>query len=153
MENEKKIRLLQMFYAGAMADSVFRLSKEGILDKVTTDKRHEQMAGGKVRAAQLGIQSPKEVFEILPEIFGCANWTAEETDEGITARATNCMLCALSRKMGADSPCNIYCLDAMEGMVKGLDDDAEYHVHSTLWNENECKVSVKTRKYNQQGYD
>lgn len=146
MENEKNITLLQMFYAGAVADSVLRLSKEGVPDKVTTEKRHEQMAGGKLRASQLGIQSPKEVSEILTEIFSCANWIADETDQGFTARATNCILCALSKKLGADSPCNIYCLDAMEDMVKGLDEEAEYHFHSTLWNENECKVSVKTKK-------
>ena len=146
MENEKKLKMLQMFYAGALADSVLRLGKEGVLEKVITEKKQEQMEGGKMRAAQLGIQSPKEVFEVLPEIFGCANWNVLQTAEGFEAKATSCMLCALSKKLGTESPCNIYCLDAMEGMVKGIDENAEYKVVSTLWKENECKILVQTDK-------
>lgn len=144
MEDKKKIKMLQMFYAGGLADSVMRFGKEGILEKVTAEKRQEQIAGGKVRAAQLGIQKPKEVFEILPEVFGCANWKVEENDESFEATATNCMLCGIAKKLGTRSPCNIYCLDAMEGLVKGLDENAGYEVLSTLWDGNECKVVVKT---------
>lgn len=146
MENEKKFKMLQMFYAGVLADSVLRFSKEGILEKVTTQKRQEQIAGGKVRVAQLGIKKPKEVFEILPEVFGCANWKVEENSDGFEATATNCMLCGFTKKLGTASPCNIYCLDAMEGLIKGLDENAGYEVLSTLWNDNECKVMVKTEK-------
>lgn len=143
MESEKKIKMLQMFYAGALADAVLRLGREGVLEKVAADKRQEQLANGKGRAAQLGIQSPQAVFEVLPEIFGCANWKAEETDSGFEATATNCMLCALSKRLGTQSPCGIYCLDAMEGMVKGLDEKAEYEVVSTLWDGDKCQVTVK----------
>ena len=146
MDNEKKIKLLQMIYAGALADSVLRLDTEGILLKVTAEKKKEQLAGGKLRAAQLGIQRPIQVFEILPEIFGCANWNTEQNNEGFKATATNCMLCGLSKKLGAGSPCNIYCLDAMEGLIKGLDENAGYNVISTLWSQNECKVVVKTER-------
>lgn len=146
MENEKKIRMLQMFYAGALADAVLRLGNEEVLNKVTEQKRQEQLNGGNARALQLGIRSPREVFEILPDLFGCANWSVEVKDGGFDAKATNCMLCAISKKLGAKSPCNIYCLDAMEGLVKGLDENAQYKVLSTLWNENECKVSVITEK-------
>jgi hypothetical protein len=34
----------------------------------------------------------------------------------------------------------------MEGLIKGLDENAEYNVISTLWNQNECKVVVKTER-------
>lgn len=146
MDNEKKIKLLQMIYARALADSVLRLDMEGILLKVTADKKQEQLAGGKLRAGQLGIHRPIEVFSILPEIFGCANWKAEQENEGFIATATNCMLCGLSKKLETGSPCNIYCLDAMEGLIRGLDESAEYNVISTLWSQNECKVVVKTVK-------
>lgn len=146
MDHEKKIKMLQMIYAGALADSVLRLDREGILSKVTADKKQEQLAGGKLRADQLGIQRPIQVFSILPEIFGCANWSTEENNEGFVATATNCMLCGLSKKLGTGSPCNIHCLDAMEGLIKGLDESAEYNVIATLWSQNECKVVVKTIK-------
>lgn len=146
MDTEKKLKLLQMFYAGVLADSVLRLQKEGILEKVTSEKKREQLAGGKARAAQLGIQKTEQVFETLTEIFGCANWKTERTEEGFEAIATNCMLCAFSKKLGTECPCNIYCLDAMEGLVKGIDADAGYCVKSTLWNGNECKITVKSSK-------
>ena len=42
MDHEKKIKMLQMIYAGALADSVLRLDREGILPKVTADKKQEQ---------------------------------------------------------------------------------------------------------------
>lgn len=146
MEPEKKIKLLQMFYAGALADNVLRLEKEGILEKVAEQKRQEQLLGGKTRAAQLGMQQPRQVFEVLPELFGCADWAAEDTDDGFQAKATRCMLCALCKKMGTASPCHIYCLDAMEGMVKGLDEAASYDVVSTLWDQDQCQVIIATKR-------
>lgn len=144
MEGEKKLRLLQAMYAGALADSALRLGREGIIEKVAAEKRREQMAGGKARAAQLAIREPREVFEVLPEVFGCADWKVEATGEGFEAAASRCMLCVLAKRMGAPCPCRIYCLDAMEGMVRGLDERAAYHVLSTLWDGSECRVAVKT---------
>ncbi len=146
METEKKLKLLQMFYAGALADSTLRLHKEGILEKVTAEKKTEQLANGKLRAAQLGIQRPVEVFEVLPEVFGCANWHTEGTAESFEATATGCMLCGLAKKLGAGCPCNIHCLDAMEGLVRGVDENAQYDVISTLWDQTKCKVVVRTGK-------
>jgi hypothetical protein len=146
MENERKIKMLQVFYAGVLADSVLRYGEEGILEKVTLEKKQEQLLTGKARANQLGIEKPEQVFEFLADLFGCANWKVKQNEQGFEATATNCMLCALSKKLGAKCPCSIYCLDAMEGMVKGLDDGSDYNVVSTLWNDHECKVIVKTEK-------
>ena len=143
METEKKLKMLQIFYAGVLADSVLRMGQEGILKKVEEQKRNEQLLSGKMRAQQLGIQKPQDVFEILPEIFGCANWHVENNETGFIAEASNCMLCSMTKKLGAKSPCRIYCLDAMEGMVKGIDDSALYHVKSTLWDSDKCRVEVK----------
>lgn len=142
MDQGKKLKMLQMFYAGALADSVLRMGKGGILEKVTAEKKAEQMATGAMRAQQLGIQTPEEVFSVLPEIFECANWKVSTNTTGFTAEATQCTLCAMAKKMGAMSPCQIYCLDAMEGMVKGLSPQAEYLVESTLWTGQNCQVRV-----------
>lgn len=142
MEMNQKVKLLQIVYAGALADSVLRMGKEEILEKVTSEKREEQMFTGKVRAAQFGIAKPEEVFLKCSELFGCANWTMECNSEGFTAEATHCMLCAMAKKTGAQSPCNIHCLDPMEGMVRGLDPNWTYDVKETLWSGEKCKVSV-----------
>jgi predicted ArsR family transcriptional regulator len=142
MELEKKVKLLQMVYAGALADSVLRMGKEGILEKVTAEKRAEQMQTGKLRAAQFGIGKPEEVFTRLAETFGCANWTVESDNEGFTAEATGCLLCTVAKKMGAGCPCHIHCLDPMEGMVKGVAPDLTFEVEETLWAGQKCKVNV-----------
>ncbi|HAE42476.1 MAG TPA: hypothetical protein DCG34_06080 [Clostridiales bacterium] len=145
MEMEKKIKILQAMYAGALADSVLRMGREGILEKVTVEKKGEQMASGKIRAAQLVITKPQEVFEVLPEIFGCANWKTEDTEQGFKAEATGCMLCGLAKNMEAQSPCHIYCLDPMEAMVKGVDERADYKVQETLWDGEKCLVLVSLK--------
>jgi len=144
METERKIKTLQMFYSAALADAVFRMGNEGILQKVTDQKKSEQMLSGKARAQQLGIAKAEQVFEVLPEIFECADWKITPDANGFAAEARSCMLCGMAKKMGAQSPCNLYCLDAMEGLVKGVEPDAHYQVESTLWNAEQCRVSVKT---------
>lgn len=142
MELEKKIHILQAMYAGALADSVLRMGQEGILEKVTQAKRMEQMQVGRMRAAQLGITCPQEVFKVLSDVFGCANWSITDLDHGFKAVATSCMLCSLAKKLGAQSPCNIYCLDPMEAMVKGTNSSASVSIQETLWQENACKIEI-----------
>lgn len=132
---------LQAIYAAQLADTTLQFTKHGILDKVTADKRAEQMKFGGIKAKQMGIQTKEEVFIILSDLFGCANWVLNE-EQG-TAKATGCMLCSMAKKMGAESPCRLYCLDPMEGMVKGIEKDAEFDVVSTLWDKNECLINIK----------
>lgn len=146
MEASEKVRVLQAIYAGALADSVLRLGNEGVLEKVTQQKKSEQLAGGKARAAQMGMMAPEEVFTKLSDLMGCANWTLEPKDDGgFTAVASRCMLCAMAKRMGAQSPCRIYCLDPMEGMIKGLSQEAGFNVQSTLYESSQCYIEI-TRK-------
>jgi len=143
MEIEKKIKVLQGMYAGALADSVLRMGKEGVLDKITEEKRIEQMQNGKINSAQMGITKPEEVFEVLSDVFGCANWKITNLDYGFTAEATGCMLCSICKRMVGFKPCNIYCLNPMEAMVKGVNNDSTFTIHETLWEGKACKIEVK----------
>ncbi|MDW7657253.1 MAG: L-2-amino-thiazoline-4-carboxylic acid hydrolase [Bacillota bacterium] len=142
MEMEKKIKVLQGMYAGVLADSVLRMGQAGILEQVTEDKKVEQMLSGKMRVTQMDITKPQAVFEVLSEIFGCTNWKIIEMDTGFKAEATGCMLCSLAKRMGAQSPCQIYCLDPMEAMVKGIDSHASFTTHETLWKGKACNIEV-----------
>ncbi len=142
MDTEKKLQLLQMIYAGALADFVLQLEKEGILDKVTERKKSEGILTGKIRAAQFGITTPEGVFTTLSEIFNCANWTINKTEKGFSAENKGCKLCAIAKKIGSGNPCQIYCLDPMEAMVKGINPNAKYNVKETLWDNQRCLVEV-----------
>jgi len=144
MELFEKVKLLQAVYAGALADAVLRFGREGILEKITAQKELEQMAGGKVRAAQLGITTKEDVFFKLSDLMGCAQWKLEPDNEsdGFTAVTSGCMLCAMAKRMGTASPCRIYCLDPMKGMIAGLDSEASFDVKSTLFDGCECRIKI-----------
>ena len=142
MENEEKLQILQLTYAGVVADAVLQMGREGILEKVTKQKKEEQMLTGKMKAQQFGITQPEEVFQRLSEIFNCASWEIIPEPGGFSAEAKACKLCGFAKKFGAQKPCNLYCLDPMEGMVKGLDDNLNFIVQETLWDGQKCKVEV-----------
>ncbi len=144
MEASEKVKVLQAVYAGALADAVLRMGGEGVLEKVTRQKRGEQLLLGRARAAQMGMGSPEEVFTKLSDLMGCADWavTPDENGDGFAASASRCMLCMMAKKAGAQSPCHIYCLDPMEGMVRGLNQDAGFDVLSTLYEGPSCRVAV-----------
>jgi hypothetical protein len=143
MEDQKKVPILQLTYAAALADATLRMGREGVLDKVTAEKRKEQLLSGKARVDQFGISRPEDVFLKLSDIFDCVRWEIKTEPGGFSAEGKACKLCALAKRMGTQSPCNIYCLDPMEGMVMGLDSGLKFVVKETLWSGQRCRVEVK----------
>ena len=142
---ENKLKTLQLYYAAALADSTVRYGNEGILDKITAQKKAEQTAGGAGLAARFGVAEPKHAFEKIRDAYGCADWVCTETGSGFEAVASKCTLCAIARQMGRFSPCQIHCLSPIEAMVKGVSPDAEFVVAGTLWDSGACKVTVRTK--------
>ncbi len=143
MELEKKLKSLQMIYAGMLADAVNHFGKAGLLEEVTAGKREIQLSTGKASAQSIGINTPEDVFTVLADIFGCADWKVTSGENGFEVEATRCILCAMAKKMNAPSPCYIYCLNPMEGMVKGLNPKLQFQVVETLWDGESCRVEVK----------
>ena len=139
---EQKLKTLQLYYAAALADSVVRFGKEGLLDKITEQKRSEQMKNGAGLAAKLGVTEPKMAIEKTRDTFGCADWVCTDTDSGFRAVATKCMLCAISKQMGRFSPCRIYCLSPMEAMMKGVSPEVGVSIGGTLWDSDKCEITV-----------
>lgn len=142
MNTEMRLKILENAYIGALVDSIYNYSKQGVLDKVTQDKKKVQMLMGKNHADQFGITKPEDVFTVLSKIFNCTSWEIEHEDNGFEAKAKSCKLCAFAKKVGTESPCDIYCLNPMEGMIKGINDKLNFKTSETLWNGKECKVQV-----------
>ena len=142
MQNEKKIQLLQLTYAAVLADAADQFAKENILQNVIQRKKAEQMATGKMKAEQFGITSPEAVFTRLAEVFNCAAWEIQRAEETFVAETTACKLCAIAKQINAAAPCYLYCLDPMEGMVRGLNPNAGFAVEETLWDGKKCRVRV-----------
>ena len=142
MQNQKDIQLLQLTYAAVLADAVAQLAKEDVLEKVTKRKKAEQKATGKMKAEQFGITAPEAVFTRLAEIFDCAAWGIRNGENEFVAETKACKLCTIAKKINSPAPCYLYCLDPMEGMIKGLNSDSTFTVEETLWDGRKCRVWV-----------
>jgi hypothetical protein len=142
MDKDQQIQVLQLTYAHVLADATLQLGLEGVLERVTERKRREQLATGSAKAKHFGITSPEQVFTALSACFGCASWRATAKEGGLVAETSGCVLFGLARMIDAPSPCRLYCLDPMEGMVKGLEPEADFMVQETLWDGEMCRVEV-----------
>jgi hypothetical protein len=146
MQNEKHIQTLQMTYAAVLADATSQFGRENVLEKVTQRKKAEQMATGKMKAEQFGITSPEAVFTRLAEVFNCAAWEIINGENKFVAENATCKLCAIAKKINAPSPCHLYCLDPMEGMIRGLNPGADFAVEETLWEGRKCRIRVENNR-------
>ena len=144
MDTAQHLRILQLTYAAQLADAVVQYGRAGVLESVTEERRAARLAAGAAQAGQLGIAEPAGCFTVSAELFGCADWSVEDAPGGggFTASASRCMLCALVKKAGGPSPCRLFCLDPIEGMVKGLDPSVAFDVRETLFDGERCSVQV-----------
>jgi len=145
MDLQKRNLVLQNTYAAVLAEVVTIFTKFGILEEVTKAKEVNSSAAAKFQLNSFGIENEEDIFLKLTEIFNCANWNIETEENGFLTEATSCKLCGLTKKMGGNSPCDIYCLNPMKAMIKGLNPDAKFDVKSTLWDSNKCKVNIQFR--------
>ena len=142
METEKRLKMLQLFYAGVLADSVRRYSEAGILNEVEAQKEKEQRMAAQGQLAQLQISTPAEIFKMYSEVFGCISWNIEETEDKLTARGHSCLLCAIAKKMSLPRPCNIYCINPVRAQAESLEGGFRLNVASTLWESDKCEFVV-----------
>ncbi len=148
MEPEQKLAIMQNTYAAAVAETVNTYEKMQVLEKVVKMKKERQQQTAPYMNQQLGVGSIAEVFSKLAEIFGCADWTVEETATGYVATATKCKLCALAKCMGGANPCHGWCLGPMTAMItavtNGKTGSEQILVKSTLMDGDCCQVQIIT---------
>lgn len=143
MERERVLSVLQASFIGILADAVYQYGKEGVIETVTERRKKNQLLNGERNAKFYGVSSPEEVFTSFCEYFDNTKWSIENNEKGFIAETTACKLCSMTKKLDAPSPCNIYCLHALEGMIKGLNPQSEFIVKGTLWDGKSCKIEVK----------
>lgn len=142
MNVETRVKVMESMYVHALVDSVKHYGQQGVLDSVIENKKKVQLVMGKKHAEQFGITKPEDVFPVLSSLFNCTSWEIEEINHGFQAKAKRCTLCACAKKVGTESPCDIYCLNPMEGMIKGINPQLNFKVNKTLWCDDACIVSV-----------
>lgn len=146
MEQERKLGILQNIYAASVAESVNTYHQLGKLDDIVIQRGARQAQSAPYMMQQLDIGTVEEVFSRLSEVFGCASWMVEKAPEGYVATAKSCKLCALSKRMGGASPCQGWCIDPMEAMIKSIAEqeglDASIIVEGTLMEHDQCRLAI-----------
>jgi hypothetical protein len=147
MELEKRIAMLQNTYAASVAEAVNTYEKLKALEAIVEERKERQAKTALYLNQQLGIQGVEDVFRTLSEIYGCADWSVEKTEESYVAIATSCKLCALSKKMGGANPCSGWCLNPMIAMIAAAEkiDTGSIAVESTLMTGDRCKLIINTQ--------
>jgi len=144
MNIEKRLALLQNTYAASIAETVNNYERLGVLPAIVEKRKERQVQTAPFLNQQLGIEAVEDIFYKLSEVYGCANWSVEKTNNGYIATAAACKLCALSKKMGGANPCNGWCLDPMFAMIvaTGKVNTDSIIVESTLMTGDCCKVLI-----------
>jgi hypothetical protein len=148
-QNEQKnngldeVKTLQLFYAGLMVDAAANFEHFGVIDQVTEKKAREQSLAAPAQLAQLGIRTPRQLFERFASIFGCARWEVrEEADGTVDASTRTCLACAVARKRGAGKPCQLYCINPFAGLARALSPARVLQVQETLWDGECCRFRL-----------
>lgn len=137
-------RLLQLFYAGVLVDAAANFERCGVLEEVRERKAREQALAAPAQLAQLGIRTPRELFERFAAIFGCAAWeVGEEVDGAVPAETRTCLACAIARKRGGGRPCDLYCINPFRALAAALQPARRLEVEGTLWEGGSCRFVLR----------
>ena len=136
-------KTLQLFYAGLLVDAAANFEYFGVLEQVTAKKAREQALAAPAQIAQLGICTPRELFERFTALFGCARWElAEGQDGALSAVTKTCLACAIAKKRGGGKPCDLYCINPFRGLAAALTPARRLEVEETRWAGERCRFRL-----------
>jgi hypothetical protein len=147
MTTESPLRTLQLFYAALMVDASANFEHFGVEARVAEKKAREQALAAPGQLAQLGIRTPRELFETFGSTFGCAQWSVSEgRDGGTSAETRGCLACAIAKKRGGGRPCDLYCINPLRALAGALPPGHTLTVEETLWEGSRCRFVVDAGK-------
>ena len=143
MNDAQKLSVLRNLFTRLQAETISRYAKAGVLNEIEEERRILSISSGKISAQLLSINEPEEAFSSPASIIDCATWRITNNEKSLTAVCTGCKLAAMCKNLYTYSPCNMYCLNPIEGIIKALKTDVEFKVKSTLMSGDNCFVEVK----------
>jgi len=140
------LKMLQLVYAGALAEAAYFYEREGIIEKVNAEKKSLQDRAAPGQITHWGITSLEETYKFLERLFGCARWKVfQEDHEGkdpqLVAETESCTLCGIAKKRGSGKPCELYCINPLTSYARHF--GYELKVEKTLWEEDRCRFVNK----------
>jgi hypothetical protein len=142
MDEGEKLKLVRLFYAALMVDSASNYERQGMAEEVAARKAAEQLAAAPGQMAQLGIDSPRAMFEVLAGVFGCADWKLREEGGELVAETATCLACAIAKRRGSGRPCSLYCINPFRAYAAALAPKMSLEVRETLWEGGRCLFRV-----------
>jgi len=143
MNNDRHLQLMRNLYTALQAETMARYGKAGIVPEIEEEKRGQSLASGAKNAQMLGVSEPEEAFSVPAAITECASWDIVSMDNGLSATCRGCRLIGMCKAVSTPSPCRMYCLNPIRGMVEALRPGARFEVQSTLWESDRCHVEVR----------
>jgi hypothetical protein len=143
MNDQDRMKTLQLFYAGMLVDAAANFEHFGVLQQVKEKKAREQALAAPAQLTQLGIHAPRELFERFAAIFGCARWEVRDLEDGaMVAETQSCLASAIARKRGGGRPCELYCINPFRGLAQALSPSRALQVEETLWEGAHCRFRL-----------
>lgn len=137
-----EIKILQLFYAGILAESANYYNNAGIIERISETKFNQQKIAASKQLKQLGIRTHRELFSRFSDIFGYIEWNITEKADGFTVTGDRCLICSISKRIGNTQPCQIYCINPYKLLVKALDPSINMFIRETLWNGDKCEFKL-----------
>jgi hypothetical protein len=136
-------RTLQLYYAALMVDAAIAFERFGVAAQVAESKAREQALAAPSQLALLAIGTPRELFERLGAVFGCAQWGVSGEPGGATVAETRaCLACAIAKKRGGGRPCEMYCINPVRCLASAMTPSQRLVVEQTLWQGDRCRFRL-----------
>ncbi len=142
MEQEMKISTLRQIIIMQALDALENYERTGVLAEVTKMKRERDILSGEKKAELFGITKPEQFLVFNAELIECAIWDIKKENDDIVAIASSCKMCEQAKARELPSPCHLYCINPVDGVVQGVEGGYKLSVEETLWNGTECRFRI-----------
>ena len=139
---QNTIKILQLLYAGLLADTVSIYDKHKILESVISQKSIENQLAAPARVSQFKLNTPKDVFETHNKLISYADWQIKVIDNNTFVSSTSCKLCDIAKSINTVEPCRLCCIDPLGSICEALNVPHKIEVVKTLWEEDECVFKI-----------
>jgi len=142
MDTNERLELLQLLYAGLMAETAAVLAEHGILEHVTERKRREDRLAAQARVEQSAVTTPEALFELHRSVAGFSDWKSAQEGATVTVTSAACKLCDIARASGGPPPCRLFCIDPLTALCAALPEPRTLTVRSTRCSAERCIVHI-----------
>ncbi len=146
MEPSVQTQALQQLVLIQPLEALRNYNNHGILNQVTRENRERDLAGGAAKAASFGFTRPEDILEFDLNVIDCAKWSIQKKTSETIAITKHCKLCNMAKDQELPSPCALFCINPVRGIVEGVEGNYRLDVEETLWNGDCCRFKISKKQ-------